>query len=206
MLQCVAARLGRARGRPKIACCQTGHDGLAMTGRIWLSFLTEDPAVSNCRSCGMELPSLWNFVTPPEMPYMSSRALKGLRDYKYVAGGYTWLDRVHTPFWNKTVEYFPLWLAPNLITLIGTGWLVLGYLVSSTYLTDFKGPPPPPPHPPSLLTPTPACRSIGASTKSVAAGAHPELVCHVPLCFVLPRRHRNIPPLLSACKQATARR
>ena len=104
-------------------------------------------SVSNRRS--MELPSLMKFVTPPEMPYISSRALKGLRDYKYVAGGYTWLDRVHTPFWNRTVEFFPLWLAPNLITLIGTGWLVLGYLVSSTYLTEFKGATPPPPSPPA---------------------------------------------------------
>ena len=108
----------------------------------------------------MELPSLWKFVTPPEMPYMSSRALKGLRDYKYVAGGYTWLDRVHTPFWNKTVEFFPLWLAPNLITLIGTGWLVLAYLVTSTYLTEFKGSPPSLPSPPSPLArhPPPSLR------------------------------------------------
>ena len=94
----------------------------------------------------MELPSVWKFITPPPMPYMSSRALKGLRDYKYVAGGYTFLDRVHTPYWNKIVEYFPLWLAPNLITLIGTGWLVLAYFVTSTFLPDLKGPlkdPPP---------------------------------------------------------------
>ena len=101
--------------------------------------------VGSALFCGMEVPSVWKFITPPPMPYMSSRALKGLRDYKYVAGGYTWLDRVHTPYWNQIVEYFPLWLAPNLITLIGTGWLVLAYFVTSTYLPDLKGPPAPPP-------------------------------------------------------------
>lgn len=76
---------------------------------------------------------------PSEMPYLSTRALKGLRDYKYVAGGYTKLDDLHQPFWNWVVTLFPLWLAPNLITLLGTGWLVLAYFVSAYYLPNFEG-------------------------------------------------------------------
>ncbi len=34
------------------------------------------------------------------MPYCSPRALQGLKNYKYVSGGYTWLDDIHQPFWN----------------------------------------------------------------------------------------------------------
>ena len=32
--------------------------------------------------------------------YLTPRALRGLRAYTYKATGYTWLDDVHTPFWN----------------------------------------------------------------------------------------------------------
>ena len=131
---------------------------------------------------GMEVPSIWKFITPPPMPYMSSRALKGLRDYKYVAGGYTWLDRVHTPVWNQIVEYFPLWLAPNLITLIGTAWLVLAYLVTSTYLTELKGPPsalsPSTPRPtPALLAPrceTPPKHGFAAAMQAARLSVAPQ--------------------------------
>lgn len=34
------------------------------------------------------------------MPYLSERALDGLKHYKYKPGGYTWLDDLHQPFWN----------------------------------------------------------------------------------------------------------
>jgi len=36
------------------------------------------------------------------MGYLSRRALNNFKDYKYKASGYTWLDDVHTPFWNCT--------------------------------------------------------------------------------------------------------
>ena len=34
------------------------------------------------------------------MPYLSRRALQGLKAYKYKPAGYTKLDELHTPFWN----------------------------------------------------------------------------------------------------------
>lgn len=37
------------------------------------------------------------------------------------------------------VTLFPMWLAPNLITLLGTGGLVVGYMVSAYYLPEFQG-------------------------------------------------------------------
>ena len=37
------------------------------------------------------------------MPYITPRGLKGLKQYKYKPGGYTWLDDLHQPFWNGKV-------------------------------------------------------------------------------------------------------
>lgn len=34
------------------------------------------------------------------MPYLSQRALQGLKDYKYKPGNYTILDELHQPIWN----------------------------------------------------------------------------------------------------------
>lgn len=100
------------------------------------------------------------------MTHLSPRALKGLKQYQYKSGGYTLLDGFHTPIWNGkssqtclllglsslhpcapslpsrftgVVELLPLWLAPNLITLIGVSALVLAYVVTLSYLPGLAG-------------------------------------------------------------------
>lgn len=73
------------------------------------------------------------------MARLSRRALEGLRNYQYKAGGYTWLDEIHGPFWDWLVTKLPLWLAPNLITLIGTFAIFASYLINAYYLPDFEG-------------------------------------------------------------------
>ena len=35
-----------------------------------------------------------------EMPFLSTRALRGLQQYQYKSGGYTIVDQWHQPFWN----------------------------------------------------------------------------------------------------------
>ena len=35
------------------------------------------------------------------------------------------MDKVMTPFWNRCVEYLPMWMAPNMVTLIGFLAIVL---------------------------------------------------------------------------------
>mmetsp|Transcript_16607 Transcript_16607/g.49684 ORF Transcript_16607/g.49684 Transcript_16607/m.49684 type:complete len:406 (-) Transcript_16607:348-1565(-) len=75
----------------------------------------------------------------PDMPYLSERGLVGLKNYQYHSSGTTALDDLHQPFWNWVVTLFPMWLAPNLITLLGTGGLVVGYMVSAYYLPEFQG-------------------------------------------------------------------
>ncbi|CAL5221609.1 g3829 [Coccomyxa viridis] len=71
------------------------------------------------------------------MPFLSARGLSGLKNYKYQSAGYTLLDDIHQPFWNWITEQLPLWLAPNLITLIGTFGLILAYFVSLYHVPTF---------------------------------------------------------------------
>jgi len=59
------------------------------------------------------------------MVYLSEEAIENLKEYKYVSGEYSFMDRLFTPFWNFCVELLPKWLAPNLVTLIGL-MLVIG--------------------------------------------------------------------------------
>lgn len=73
---------------------------------------------------------------------LSTRALEGLRAYKYKPGGYTWLDHAHQPFWNWLTEQLPMWLAPNLITLTGLIWLFAAYAGMWYYAPEFLGPAP----------------------------------------------------------------
>ncbi len=103
------------------------------------------------------------------MTYLSPRALQGLKQYQYKSGGYTLLDDIHQPFWNGEqlpvlgcharskyavssgstchyrllrtgiVNFLPLWLAPNLITLIGIFALVVAYVITLFYLPGIAG-------------------------------------------------------------------
>jgi hypothetical protein len=52
-------------------------------------------------------------------PVLSLSQLKNLDDHKYSSGGSTLLDPIFQPYWRWLVEQMPLWLAPNLITIIG---------------------------------------------------------------------------------------
>lgn len=66
--------------------------------------------------------------------------LKGLAAYKYKAGGYTWLDDLHNPMWNWVVEnWFPCWLAPNLVTLSGLMFIIASHILLATYAPDLDG-------------------------------------------------------------------
>ncbi|KAI3425927.1 hypothetical protein D9Q98_007899 [Chlorella vulgaris] len=72
--------------------------------------------------------------------YLTTRALSGLAHYAYKPSGYTVLDRLHQPFWNYiTDNWLPMWLAPNLITLIGLTALVLSYVTGWALLPEFAG-------------------------------------------------------------------
>jgi len=52
--------------------------------------------------------------------YLSESAAQGLREYQYCGSDRSlFLNYVTNPIYNRLVCLFPLWLAPNLITLLG---------------------------------------------------------------------------------------
>ncbi|KAG1676918.1 hypothetical protein FOA52_014794 [Chlamydomonas sp. UWO 241] len=72
-------------------------------------------------------------------PYLSTRALNGFHNYKYKATGYTYLDVLHTPFWNWFTELLPMWLAPNLITLTGLCFVFASFGIDALLIMDYYG-------------------------------------------------------------------
>ncbi|CAD8205485.1 unnamed protein product [Paramecium octaurelia] len=59
------------------------------------------------------------------MAFISNTGLENLKKYKYVSGGYSYLDNKINPFWIFVSELYPTWLAPNLITFIGFITMIL---------------------------------------------------------------------------------
>lgn len=77
--------------------------------------------------------------------YLDERMLKGLSTYKYKASGYTWLDDLHNPMWNWIVEHlFPMWLAPNLVTLTGVLFIIGSHVLLAWHAPFMNGSEAPP--------------------------------------------------------------
>ncbi|KAK6754452.1 hypothetical protein RB195_013450 [Necator americanus] len=65
---------------------------------------------------------------------MTPEELKRLSEHKYSAVDTSWLDELCMKyFWEWAVDFYPLWLAPNLITLIGLIVNLITVLVLSHY-------------------------------------------------------------------------
>ncbi len=64
-------------------------------------------------------------------------------DYHFTGTDHSWLA-AHglNAFWNWLVEWVPLWVAPNVLTLTGFLVQVLGFAVMSNYNPDFLTPAP----------------------------------------------------------------
>lgn len=72
------------------------------------------------------------------MGYISPEGLENLLKHKYQTTGYTFVDtHVMNPFWEAFVRLLPIWLAPNLITVIGLICMFLSYAVMVVYDSTF---------------------------------------------------------------------
>lgn len=70
--------------------------------------------------------------------YIPAEWLNGLKEYKYTGADRSLVANVvGQPFWNWAVGLVPVWMAPNLITLVGLGGILLSYVL----LTAFEGRP-----------------------------------------------------------------
>ncbi|KAJ1973261.1 hypothetical protein H4R34_005136, partial [Dimargaris verticillata] len=76
--------------------------------------------------------------------YVNEQGLENLKLYRYQSVDLSWTTYyVLRHYWNWCVTLFPLWMAPNLITLVGFGF-VIGNLGLLLYYS------------PDLATPAPA--------------------------------------------------
>ncbi|KAI3659471.1 hypothetical protein MP638_004533 [Amoeboaphelidium occidentale] len=73
--------------------------------------------------------------------YVTEEGLKNLKYYKYGAVDLSPLSKyVLQPYWSYMVQFFPLWMAPNLITLLGLLCVVLNVLLVAIYIPDLETP------------------------------------------------------------------
>lgn len=52
-------------------------------------------------------------------PVLTNAQLRNLDNHKYSASGNTLLDPIFQVYWRWLVEKVPLWVAPNLLTVVG---------------------------------------------------------------------------------------
>ena len=50
---------------------------------------------------------------------LTAQEIKRLKEHKYASEGITLFDPYMQKFWKWLVEFCPMWIAPNLITLVG---------------------------------------------------------------------------------------
>jgi len=74
---------------------------------------------------------------------LSAEALSHLKTYKYQSVDKSFVSRyVLKHYWNWAAELLPLWLAPNLVTLIGFGFILTNVLTLIIVMPDLVGPGP----------------------------------------------------------------
>ena len=59
---------------------------------------------------------------------LTKDSLGRIARHKYRSGIYTWLDNLCNPVWNYLTELLPIWMAPNLVTLIGAVSCLVSYV------------------------------------------------------------------------------
>ena len=79
-----------------------------------------DEATASTRAAAT--PGLLNFRR------LSDAGLVHIALHKYKSGTYTPLDNAMNGFWLACAERLPLWIAPNMVTLIGLLFNVLAYV------------------------------------------------------------------------------
>tara|TARA_B100000780_G_C21067735_1_gene429448 strand:- start:88 stop:1287 length:1200 start_codon:yes stop_codon:yes gene_type:complete len=72
---------------------------------------------------------------------LSNDVLVNIATHKYKSGAYTPIDLFLNPFWQWCADFLPLWLAPNMVTLIGLGFnFAACYLITTDTNGTFQGP------------------------------------------------------------------
>ncbi|KAK8299586.1 hypothetical protein V6Z12_D05G332800 [Gossypium hirsutum] len=77
------------------------------------------------------------------MGYIGAHGIAALHKYKYSGEDHSYLAKyVLQPFWSRLVNFFPLWMPPNMITLTGFMFLVISALLAYIYSPHCDSAPP----------------------------------------------------------------
>ncbi|KAM3741832.1 hypothetical protein ACB098_07G027100 [Castanea mollissima] len=77
------------------------------------------------------------------MGYIGAHGVAALHRYKYSGVDHSYIAKyVLQPFWSRFVHFFPLWMPPNMITLIGFMFLVISALLGYIYSPRLDSAPP----------------------------------------------------------------
>eukprot|EP00697_Spironema_sp_BW2_P016302 gnl/Spiro4/7478_TR3908_c0_g1_i1.p1 gnl/Spiro4/7478_TR3908_c0_g1~~gnl/Spiro4/7478_TR3908_c0_g1_i1.p1 ORF type:complete len:107 (+),score=3.40 gnl/Spiro4/7478_TR3908_c0_g1_i1:45-365(+) len=72
------------------------------------------------------------------MPRLTQAGKEELSRYEYKTDDRSILTPFLQPLWKVSVWLFPMWVAPNLITLGGLIFMFVNFLVLSWFLWDFQ--------------------------------------------------------------------
>src|SRR5215469_10622012 len=79
--------------------------------------------------------------TPGVNGSLSDDALRHLKAYKYSSVDKSYLSRyILRHYWNGFVELLPLWLAPNMVTLLGFFFILANVALLVIFMPDLVGP------------------------------------------------------------------
>ncbi|XP_010430715.1 PREDICTED: choline/ethanolaminephosphotransferase 2-like [Camelina sativa] len=77
------------------------------------------------------------------MGYIGAHGVAALKKHKYSGVDHSYLAKyVLQPFWNRFVKIFPLWMPPNMITLMGFMFLLTSALLGYIYSPKLDSAPP----------------------------------------------------------------
>ncbi|XP_052185095.1 choline/ethanolaminephosphotransferase 1-like isoform X3 [Diospyros lotus] len=77
------------------------------------------------------------------MGYIGAHGVAALHRYKYSGVDHSYVAKyVLQPFWTRFVNFFPLWMPPNMITLTGFMFLVISTFLGYIYSPHLDSPPP----------------------------------------------------------------
>ncbi|KAI8147685.1 CDP-alcohol phosphatidyltransferase-domain-containing protein [Fennellomyces sp. T-0311] len=72
-----------------------------------------------------------------DIEFPTQEQLENLRYYKYAAIDKSYVTKyILSHYWNWAITLFPMWIAPNLITLIGLGFMMSNVLLVLYYVPD----------------------------------------------------------------------
>ncbi|OQU95292.1 hypothetical protein CLAIMM_01522 [Cladophialophora immunda] len=75
---------------------------------------------------------------------LSDEAMAHLKTYKYQSVDESWIsNHILRHYWNAAVKFLPMWLAPNMVTLLGFCCILINVLLLSIFVPDLVGPAPP---------------------------------------------------------------